>query len=72
MPPRIYPRGFAILFFLGADSAPPGIPKESIPHPELVIDLIYIFLISTKAKRDFFTTFINVFQSLLREGKWLS
>ena len=55
-------------------SSLPGKQKETIPHPRAPtqsrIRFIcrYIFLNCTKAKRDAFATFINVFQSLLKEG----
>ena len=55
-------------------SSLPGKQKETIPHPRAPnqprIRFIcrYIFLNCTKAKRDAFATFINVFQSLLTEG----
>ena len=46
--------------------------KRQFPTTELLIDLLYIlcyiFFIRTKAKRHVFTTFMNVFLSLLREG----
>ena len=45
---------------------------RSIPHPELLVDLTYIFcyifLIHTKAKRHVFTTFMSVFPEFFREG----
>ena len=55
-------------------SSLPGKQKETIPHrrapnqPRIRFICRYIFLSCTKAKRDAFATFINVFQSLLKEG----
>ena len=51
--------------------------KRQFPTPELLIDdhiyiFCYIFLIRTKAKWHVFTTFMNVFLSLSREGWWMS
>ena len=76
--PRAYPRGFVISqSFLEVHSPPPEhaeidhSPPRAADRPHMRF-FGYIFLIRTKAKRDVFTTFINVFQSLLREGQWMS
>ena len=74
LPPQAHPLGFAIFFFCWR-----SIPyhwahrKRQFPTPELLIDnhiyvFCYIFLIRTKAKWHVFTTFMNVFLSLSKEG----
>ena len=72
MPPRAHPRGFAIFFFfLGGLFPTPGHAETDNslsrapdrPHLRFLVQ----FLIGAKAKRDVFTTFINVFLNLLRE-----
>ena len=71
-PPQAHPLGFAIFSLLQVYSPPLGLQKETIPHPELLFDLIcifcYIFLIHIKAKRHVFTTFMSVFPEIFREG----
>ena len=61
-------QAFAIFSFSEVYSPPQG----QFSTPKLLIDLIYnffnIFFIRTKAKQHIFTTFMNVFLSLLREG----
>ena len=42
-PPGTYPRKFAVFFFPGGLFPPPG-TRETIPHPEPSINLIYVVL----------------------------
>ena len=64
---------FAIFSFLEVYSPPQGTQEETIPYPQApdrrhIQFFLHQFLIRTKAKQQIFTTFMNVFLNLLREG----
>ena len=74
MPPPPPPPCILQLFsFLEVYSPPQGTQEETIlpqapDRPALIYNFFNIFFIRTKAKQHIFTTFMNVFLSLLREG----
>ena len=72
-PPPTHPHGFLIFFFLrGLFPTLGHAERDNSPPPSSWLTsylfFCYIFLIRSKAKRHIFTTFINVFLSLLKEG----
>ena len=69
MPPPLPPTGHLQFFsFLEVYSPPQGTQEETIPHPQATDwPHIQFFLhLCTKAKQHIFTTFTNIFLSLLR------